>query len=277
MVDVASFMMADGTYIASERIEGINDNMVKSHYHEYFELYYLEYGHRIHMMEGDLYNMSSGEFILFPPYVMHHSYGEMDVPFKRLLLYFRPEFVLSKEILNDISTSSGIYRLNAKDSQQVHNIMNQILKEQEEKGQLYEEDMQMLLNHLLIQIARHHSEAGKPEKQNRITNIIRYIHDHYKENISLEELASLFFISPYYLCREFKRYTNRTIIQYINSIRIIEAQRLIMETNYSITEISSLVGFSNITHFERVFKSVTGISPSKSKKQYIEKQKNSPR
>ncbi len=45
------------------------------------------------MVEDQLYHMEQGEFMIFPPYVMHHSYGEKNVPFKRLVLYFTPEEV----------------------------------------------------------------------------------------------------------------------------------------------------------------------------------------
>ena len=62
--------------------------MSQSHYHEYYEIYYLEAGERFHMVEDKLYKMEAGEFIIFPPYVMHHSYGAENMPFKRVLLYF---------------------------------------------------------------------------------------------------------------------------------------------------------------------------------------------
>lgn len=83
MIDQAGIMMAQGALIASERIIGVNDNMAQSHYHEYFELYYLETGERFHMVQDRCYKMTAGEFIIFPPYVMHYSYGEKDMPFKR--------------------------------------------------------------------------------------------------------------------------------------------------------------------------------------------------
>ena len=74
---------------------------------------------------------------------------------------------------------------------------------------------------------------AQPDEQ-----IINYIHMHYHEDILLEELAKTFFISPYHLCREFKRYTNSTVVQYVNITRIMNAQRKFMETDKNITEIS---------------------------------------
>ena len=75
---------------------------------------------------------------------------------------------------------------------------------------------------------------------------MHYIHRHFDENITLESLAERFYVSSYYLCREFKAYTNSTVIQYVNVTRIMNAQRRIMETDKSITEISREMGFSNL-------------------------------
>jgi AraC-like DNA-binding protein len=261
--------MAEGKKIASECIQGVNDNMVQSHYHDYFELYFLEQGKRYHMVNDSLYCLHSGEFIIFPPYVMHHSYGDTDEPFKRLLIYFSPETVLIPDIIPMLNDSAKVYRPKANDS--ILFFLKEVLKEQNEQ-KLYSEDaMQMLLNQLLIKTVRHVSETLVPEIKNRITDIIHYLHQNFAETISLEDLAAKFYISPYYLCREFKRYTNSTIIQYINHLRIISAQRMFMETDKNITDISVAVGFSNVTHFDRVFKSITGMSPSKNRKQYLDK------
>ena len=82
-----------------------------------------------------------------------------------------------------------------------------------------------------------------------------------------------FHISQYHLCREFKRYTSSTIVQYIHNLRVLHAQRLLQESDYSITEISKRVGFSNVTHFNRVYKSVTGMFPSQNKLVYLKRGK----
>jgi YesN/AraC family two-component response regulator len=273
LIDQAGFLIAGGKSIASERIQGVNDNMLKSHYHEYFELYYLEYGHRYHIINGELYSLNAGEFSLFPPYVMHHSYGENNIVFKRLLVYFKPEVVMIPEVLSKLNSSIGVYKLNNKAGKHIYSKLVEILAEQNSRSIYSEEAMQMILNQLLIEIVRHTSESleTKPEKQDRITQILNYLHLNYAENIMLEELAAKFYISPYYLCREFKHYTNSTIIHYVNTLRVIRAQRMLMETNKSITDISIEVGFSNITHFGRVFKAIADTTPSKYRNRVAER------
>lgn len=262
MLDQAGIQIAQGNSIACERIVGVNDNMTKSHFHSYFELYYLEHGERYHMMNDDLYCIQSGEFILFAPYVMHHSYGEENVTFKRILVYFTPDQIKDQNILTALMQKSGAFKTDHRTSQAVHDLMDHILKEQTTPNLYSEEYMQSLLDQLIIEILRLDQQPAIPESNNRIGNVLNYIHEHYNDEISLEQLAQLSYISSYYLCREFKRVTNRTIVQYINTTRIMNAQRMIMETNRNFTEISQLTGFSSVTHFNRVFKQITGTTPS---------------
>ena len=262
MIDQAGIMMAQGYSIASERIAGVNDNMAKSHYHDYFELYYLEAGERYHMIQDRLYKIYPGEFLIFPPYMMHHSYGEKNVEFKRLLLYFRKEEVSSPSLLHILEEGTGVYKPDMRTTHLIHRMLEGLLSEQEKQGSLSELYSHTLLNMILLIIVRQIQTPVKEEKKGRMGEVINYIHTHYQEDITLDSLAQRFYVSPYYLCREFKKYTNSTIIQYLNVTRIMNAQRKFMETDRNITEISKATGFSNITHFNRVFKSVTGMTPS---------------
>ena len=268
MIDQAGIMMAQGLGTASERIQGVNDNMSQSHYHEYFEIYYLEAGERFHMVEDQLYHMEQGEFMIYPPYVMHHSYGERNVPFKRLVLYFTPEEVLWPSILTELKEEIGVYQVDIRERQEIHRLMEILLKEQNNPGLHHDEFNQGIINVLLLLILRQKHPERASENSSRIGEVIRYIHMHYQEELNLDMLAKQFYISSYYLCREFKKVTNTTIIRYINVTRIMNAQRKFMETNSNVTDISREVGFSNLTHFNRVFKSVTGTTPSQYRKQF---------
>lgn len=264
MIDQAGIMMAQGNSIACERISGVNDNMDKNHYHEYYEIYYLESGERYHIMQDSMYTMQPGELILFSPYILHRSYGDKNVPFKRLVLYFCAAEIDSGELKDALDQGNGMYRPEIKNSQNVHNLIKSILCEQDDSSVFRNGYMHTLLNTLLFSIILqvHREEPARKEQFDRMRQIIGYIHKHYQEDISLEQLAKTFYISPYYLCREFKRHMDCTMVQYLNVTRIMNAQRKLMETDLNITQISRETGFSNLTHFNRVFKSVTGMTPS---------------
>lgn len=264
MLDQAGIFMAQGKSIACERISGVNDNMVKSHYHNYYELYFLESGERLQRLQDHLYQLRAGDILLFSPYIMHFSYGEKDVPFRRILLYFHRDAIDSPDLLNSLDSRNGMYRPTSQERTFLHQLLNQLLEEQSRPGPFQDGCMHALLNLFLYQLIRVSPvpAAQNRKGQNRIGQIIQYIHSHYDEDLSLDQLSQRFYISPYHLCREFKQYTNSTLVQYINATRIMNAQRKFMETDKSITQISKETGFSNLTHFNRVFKSVTGMTPS---------------
>ncbi len=272
MIDLASQQMAFGRSVAIERLQGVNDNMVKPHYHEYFELYYLESGERYHRVNDTLYHLKPGNFALFPPFVMHYSYGEKDMPYQRIVIYFSRDALLFSQLENALGRMPQVFESN--EDRDTHNYLRNILREQEMEKPHYLEEMCLLVNQLLIHLLRDSVKTITPTSQDRMTDIIRYLNKNYTEPITLNDLAARFYINPSYLCREFKRHIGSTVIQYINSLRILHAQRLLQETDRSVTEISKIVGFSNVTHFNRIYKSLIGMSPTKTRKKSEAERKN---
>lgn len=264
MKDNAGIAMSEGESIALEQVQMTNDNMAKSHYHTYFELYYLEEGTRYHVVEDMVCCLNPKNFILFPPYVMHHSYSDKDVGFKRTLIYFTKAMISDSQIFSILS--KNVWQYGEDDGEEILKLMYEIMKEQEKGDSYSQKYIYFLLNQILVKLVRKKIKPEGAEGEARIMNAIGYLHKNYANKITLDELSTRFFVSKYYLCHEFKRYTNCTIIQYINNLRVSHAQKLLEETDKSITEISMLVGFPNVTHFNRVFRLVTGKSPTQSRK-----------
>jgi AraC-like DNA-binding protein len=93
------------------------------------------------------------------------------------------------------------------------------------------------------------------------------IQDHIDTNLSLKEISKGLEINPSYLSREFSKYfENLSFGEYIRKLRIEKAKLLIHSTKYSLTEIAYLTGFSDQSHFTRIFKKHTGKNPSLYKK-----------
>ena len=126
--------------------------------------------------------------------------------------------------------------------------------------------MQSLLNLVMVQLLRMNQESTGILRETRVTKVIQYIHNHYAEDITLKDLSERFYVSEYYLCREFKKSTKRTIVEYIKQTRIMNAKRLFMETDRNVTEVARETGFSNLTHFNRVFREVADVTPSEYRK-----------
>lgn len=104
------------------------------------------------------------------------------------------------------------------------------------------------------------------EQHKRIAEIATYLNNNYMSDIGLEVVARKFFVSSAHLSRLFKKITGFSFIEYLQSIRIKEAEKLLAEKKLSISEISEKVGYQNITSFGRVFKSINGISPMQYRK-----------
>jgi AraC-like DNA-binding protein len=104
----------------------------------------------------------------------------------------------------------------------------------------------------------------------RLTQIHEYLMNHYKEDIGLQQIASVVNMAEGYLCRFLKANTGMTLFEYLNKIKVDFACKMLMDKNISITEICLDSGFNNLSHFNKQFKKITGLPPSEYRKRYDE-------
>ena len=97
-------------------------------------------------------------------------------------------------------------------------------------------------------------------------SLIEYIDRHYDEELGVECLAKLFYLSPSYLSHLFKKRSGRSVIAYINEVRINRAKSLLEKEDVSVGRIACTVGFNDINYFSRKFKEITGLTPVEYKK-----------
>ena len=90
----------------------------------------------------------------------------------------------------------------------------------------------------------------------------QFIHDHQGEEISLADVAHAINSSTFYFCKLFKKTTGLNFTDYLSRIRIEKAKSLLLNPNVRISEAAYEAGFQSLTHFNRVFKKVTGSSPT---------------
>ena len=99
-------------------------------------------------------------------------------------------------------------------------------------------------------------------KQERIRTLMSFVHEHYRESLSLADIAAAAGVSEGECCRCFKRMSGETPIEYLNTYRVIRAMELLSATDKSIMEIAAAVGFGDTGYFSRCFKKRTGITPT---------------
>jgi len=89
-----------------------------------------------------------------------------------------------------------------------------------------------------------------------------YIAEHQGEEIALEDVAGAVHASTFHFCKTFKKATGFTFTQYLGLVRVAKAKQLLANPQKRISEIAYEVGFQSLTHFNRVFRKVTGQSPT---------------
>lgn len=99
-------------------------------------------------------------------------------------------------------------------------------------------------------------------KSRRISDICKYIEDNYKENISMKDIAKRINMSESAFSHFFKKRTSRSFVEYVNEVRIGKATKMLMETTHSVSEISYLCGFNNLSNFNKMFKKITQQTPT---------------
>ncbi len=102
----------------------------------------------------------------------------------------------------------------------------------------------------------------KKHQEDRILKVCNYIHERYKDDLSISELAGLVAMNNASFCRFFKRTLGKTVVEYINDLRISHVCNQIQNTREPIYRIAYDTGFSSIAHFNKQFKRSTGRTPT---------------
>ena len=106
-------------------------------------------------------------------------------------------------------------------------------------------------------------EESTPQSgEEGVRQAIRYMHDHYMEDIDIGELAGRLGFHSAYLTRLFGRYAGETPLRYLTNIRIREAKHLLANTSLPISEVGERVGYPDQFHFSKTFRKATGMNPT---------------
>ncbi|HEY0385421.1 MAG TPA: helix-turn-helix domain-containing protein, partial [Pyrinomonadaceae bacterium] len=122
----------------------------------------------------------------------------------------------------------------------------------------------------MVELLRHHTNMRRsPELElsraglvdRRIRRAVELMQARLEENLPLEEIAGAAYLSPFHFSRLFKKLTGTTPHAYLATLRAARAQTLLADTDLSITQISSRVGYESPSHFAKAFRQATGLSP----------------
>ena len=137
----------------------------------------------------------------------------------------------------------------------------------------YEDYTASLLNEILLLASRQQrSESCAPGNIHaQVEDAAIYFSENYNEKISIEDYAASLHMSTTWFIRNFKQQVGTSPVQYILSLRMVNAQSLLEQTNYSVGEIAAIVGYDNPLYFSRVFHKEMGVSPMQYRKDKLKK------
>ncbi len=125
--------------------------------------------------------------------------------------------------------------------------------------QFFADQLGALANQIQLQ-----QKDSEPEQIKRAR---QYIEAHCEEELSLADAAKQAGMSTFYFCKRFKKVTGVNFAHYVSCLRVEKAKNLLLNPNYRISEIAYQVGFQSLTHFNRIFRSIAGQSPTEYREQ----------
>lgn len=256
------------------------------HRHEYMQINYVYQGRAKHVVNNSEFDIIKGDIFVIPPFIPHMIISDTTSGAEIYEFEFIPEFInqnfaniqnaeafLDFAYIEPFLVSENLVkpRLNLVGKVQVEteNILNEVLNEYMAKKSGYDLLIRSLLLKLLVLVGREFSaelevsEASSLFDRHRdsINGAVKYIDEHYAEDLKVEFVAKEFMLSQSYFSYLFKSITSKTFIEYLNGLRISKAQELLSNTDKKVIDICYEVGFNNVNHFNRIFRHLVGLSP----------------
>lgn len=244
------------------KTEVISEQLMERHYHDLFEIYYLESGSCIYFIDNKSYELLPGDIAIIPAGVIHNTLYQ-NSKYSRMLINCSPRFIPAS-VMPMLKGIRYLYR-NSEIAREIREILRQIEGEYDSEKLLSDEMLYCYMHMLFLLLVRHKNFYDNARSKNEyVENAIRYVRKNFSAPISLSEVAKMLSVSPEHFSREFKKETGFGFCEYVNLLRLKKSEQLLREEkNLSITEISEKCGFNDSNYFSVKFKKMYGVSPKK--------------
>ncbi len=232
------------------------------HFHEFFEIEIAIDGTGACMINGNEYAMKRGTGYILTPADFHYLSGK-----ENLMLYnvMFDESIVNKQLLVKLfeNEKNRYFSFDENEIKEITFLCEALIKERNEEKEYVSFAVTNLLELIIIFILR---KIGSNESKNGrnslvMNNVLRYIYTHLRENPTLAQMAAMCNYSPNYFSRLFRENTGKKYTDFLNSLKINTAKRLLSSSEISVKEIAQECGYSSVSNFYRVFKEETGIAP----------------
>jgi AraC-like DNA-binding protein len=245
------------------------------HYHEFNKIVIFISGNATYVIEGKYYKLRPWDILFVGSNEIHKPIIDTKEYYERVIIWVNSDFLINQSTEgSDLSTcfnlamkqKMNLFRLNADKLNVLKETLFSLEKEIRDKdfgGKILQNaffvQLIVYLNRLILR-----AQAKKVEKDiqydERIVNILTYINENLDSDLSIDHIASKFYLNRYYIMHNFKEQTGYTLHNYILQKRIAKAATLIKK-GLQISYVSDHCGFKDYSSFVRAFKKSFGLSP----------------
>ena len=251
-------------------------SMSRLHFHDYFEIMLPLTSPGNIFVNDQVYPLERGTLYLIGESTLHRTMANG----------FHSRYILhiSRKALTDLSTPqtdfTQLMQVNFRRATLNNEEMTELIElfqdlERNKNDGSFGSDIRqtVALLRLLIRVAPtlNAASAGEAIRNKdflRVAPILDYIQENLAEPLSLDQIASQFYLSKHYLCRIFKSATGFSVMEYIIYSRVLRARQLLQE-GVSVQQAGEMSGFSDNSHFIRTFGHLTGVTPGRYAKEHL--------
>lgn len=253
-----------------------------AHYHSYIEMLYGLDGEFQVYLNGAYHHWKGGDLVLISSEEVHHIFALSENGGSYIVVRFIPEYLQTdlsgtgfeisclRPFLSPEALQEKVIARKELEGSEVPSLFYKILEEDQNKQYAYELAIRNDILAIYLWMIRYWHRKN-PEKSDdtaadrellrALEPAVSYLNENFRQNISVSYLAELCGFSYSYFSRSFQRLMHRTIPDYLNTLRISEAEKLLISTSLSITEIAFMTGFGTSSYFIKIFRRYKHISP----------------
>lgn len=236
-----------------------------THWHEHYELTLCTGGEAYSVINNERSFFKKGDIIFLTPSDFHSL--EVISPLSLITLTFKLSHLPYSSLVESLySINCKLLHLTEKEFNDITFFLNEIDYESKQTNTYSSQYIKNIFSCILIKIFRRNDTNTSSSYPHNIKKIMYFVNTHFKEPITLKDIADYTEISYSNIGKYIKKYLGVTFLEYLNNIRLVYSTRLLINSSESISDIANFSGFVTTTYFSKAFKEKYGITP----KQYRE-------